>query len=143
MTNAETTTTQAAAVTEQGAQVAPEKATSTKATSRKKVAPKAKKGTKRATKQFRVAPKKQAAATQKAAKPSAEAAVPRAFSKKAVVLELLRRPKGATLVEIAKATDWQNHSIRGFISGTVTGKMGLTVASAKNDEGERTYRIAK
>jgi hypothetical protein len=49
---------------------------------------------------------------------------------------------GARLAEIAKATDWQNHSIRGFISGMLTKKMGLAVESAKNDSGERMYRIA-
>jgi hypothetical protein len=58
-----------------------------------------------------------------------------------MVLELLRRKDGATIGEIAKATNWQNHSIRGFISGTITKKMGLTVESTKNEAGERTYRI--
>jgi hypothetical protein len=62
-------------------------------------------------------------------------------SKKAIVLELLRRKDGATLAEIAKATDWQNHSIRGFISGALTKKMGLKVESSKNESGERSYRI--
>ncbi len=64
-------------------------------------------------------------------------------TKKAIVLELLRRKQGATTAEIAKATNWQNHSIRGFISGSVTKKMGLAVESSKNEAGERTYRIAK
>jgi hypothetical protein len=45
--------------------------------------------------------------------------------------------------EIAKATGWQNHSIRGFISGTLGKKMGLTVEASKNDAGERTYRLVK
>ena len=58
------------------------------------------------------------------------------------MLELLRRKDGATLAEIRKATDWQNHSIRGFISGTLTKKMGLTVESAKNVAGGRQYKIA-
>ena len=62
-------------------------------------------------------------------------------TKKAIVLALLRRKEGATTAEIGKATDWQNHSIRGFISGTLGKKMGLNVESAKNDSGERTYRI--
>ena len=53
-----------------------------------------------------------------------------------------RRKEGATIGEIAKATDWQNHGIRGFISGTLTKKMGLTVESVKSDTGDRTYRIA-
>jgi len=44
---------------------------------------------------------------------------------------------------MAKATDWQNHSIRGFISGTVSKKMGLAIESSKNDAGQRTYRIVE
>ena len=63
-------------------------------------------------------------------------------SKKSIVLDLLRREQGATLAEIAKATDWQNHSIRGFISGTITKKMGLTVESFKRPDGVRAYRVA-
>ena len=146
MTNAEATSdTKAAAVAEQGADVAPEKATSKKAASQKKGAPKANKGAKKAAKQAKVAPKKQAkekVASKKAAKVK-EAKVPREFSKKSIVLDLLRRPKGATMAEIAKATDWQNHSIRGFVSGTLMKKMDLPVESFKNEAGERTYRLAK
>ena len=55
--------------------------------------------------------------------------------------EWLKRKEGATLAEIAKATDWQNHSIRGFVSGHVTKKLGLKVESTKSEAGERTYRI--
>jgi hypothetical protein len=51
---------------------------------------------------------------------------------------MLRRKEGATTVEIAKATNWQKHTIRGFISGTVSKKMGLKVESSKNESGERT-----
>jgi hypothetical protein len=47
------------------------------------------------------------------------------------------------MAEIAKATDWQNHSIRGFISGNLMKKMDLPVESFKNEAGERTYRLAK
>jgi len=65
----------------------------------------------------------------------------RSGSKAEKVLDLMRRKEGATLAEIAKATDWQNHSIRGFVSGHVTKKLGLKVESAKSDAGERTYRI--
>jgi uncharacterized protein DUF3489 len=62
-------------------------------------------------------------------------------TKKEIVLALLRRKDGATLAEIAKATDWQNHTIRGFISGTLAKRMRLEVESLKNDSRDRTYRI--
>jgi hypothetical protein len=62
-------------------------------------------------------------------------------SKKALVLDLLRRPDGATLQEIMSATGWMAHSVRGFISGALGKKMGLTVESLKTAEGARAYRI--
>jgi len=65
----------------------------------------------------------------------------RAGSKKDIVLKLLRRDQGATIAEIAKATAWQHHSIRGFLSAQVTKKMKLKVESTKSEAGERTYRI--
>jgi len=86
------------------------------------------------------APKK--AKATKTATTKTGAPVPREFSKKAIVLEMLRRKDGATLAEIAKATDWQSHSIRGFLSGQVTKKMGLKVESSKSEAGERRYHIA-
>ena len=63
-------------------------------------------------------------------------------TKKAIVLELLRREQGATIADIANATDWRNHSIRGFISGNVGKKMGIRIESGKNESGDRVYRIA-
>jgi len=74
-------------------------------------------------------------------KKSSSPAEGRGNTKKAIVLELLRRKEGAMIAEIAKATEWQNHSIRGFLSGTVSKKMGLALESVKNEAGERTYRI--
>jgi hypothetical protein len=146
MKSAEATiSAEAATVAQQGAHAAPEKAASTKAASRKKDPPKANKGAKKAAKQTKSATKKQTKEkiASKKVPNEQEAPAPRATSKKAIVLDLLRRPKGATMAEIAQATGWQNHSIRGFISGNLTKKMGLTVESAKNDSGERTYRIAE
>lgn len=61
-------------------------------------------------------------------------------SKKSVVLELIRRPDGASIQQIADATQWQAHSIRGFISGSLCKKMGLNVESFKRADGERAYR---
>ena len=58
------------------------------------------------------------------------------------MLDLLRRKGGASLDEIAERTGWQRHSIRGFLSGSVTKQMGLKVESAKNEAGERRYKIA-
>jgi hypothetical protein len=63
-------------------------------------------------------------------------------SKKAIVLDMLRRGDGATLADIMGATDWQAHSVRGFISGSLGKKMGLTVESFKRPDGARAYRIA-
>ena len=70
-----------------------------------------------------VAPKKAKAtkdATAKDATPTA-----RDGSKKANVLDLIKRPDGATLKDIMAATGWQAHSVRGFISGSLGKKMGL------------------
>jgi hypothetical protein len=82
---------------------------------------------------------KQAKAT-KQAKPTDGARPPREFSKKSIVLELIRRNDGASLREIQSATDWQAHSVRGFISGALSKKMGLAVESFKRENGERAYR---
>jgi hypothetical protein len=155
-TNTEATQNEAttAAVAEQDAPSAPEQATSTKKASAKKGTPKAKKAAKAAKpatkKADKAAPKKQATAkakapSKKAAKAAAkpEKAQPREGSKKQIVLDLMRRKDGATMAEIAKATGWQNHSIRGFVSGALMKKMELPVVSFKNETGERCYRIEK
>lgn len=64
-------------------------------------------------------------------------------SKSAKVLALLQRAGGVTMQELIKATGWQAHSVRGFLSGTVGKKLGHTVASAKGEDGQRSYSIAK
>jgi hypothetical protein len=84
---------------------------------------------------------KKAKTTKKAPKPAKEAGAARDGSKAAKIIDLLKRPNGATLAEIMKAASWQAHSVRGFISGTLTKKMGLTVVSAKDETGERNYSI--
>jgi hypothetical protein len=54
---------------------------------------------------------------------------------------MLRRPEGATIGQIAKALDWQLHSVRGAISGSLKKKQGFTVVADKIAAGERVYRI--
>jgi hypothetical protein len=69
------------------------------------------------------------------------AAGARAGSKKGEVIDLLRRPSGATLAEIIELTGWQPHTVRGFVSGTLVKKMRLRVESFRTDEKERAYKI--
>ncbi len=68
---------------------------------------------------------------------------PRPRSKTAKVLHLLQRSGGATLKDLMKATDWQAHSVRGFLSGTLRKKMGLKVESTKREDGDRVYSLVK
>jgi hypothetical protein len=61
-------------------------------------------------------------------------------SKQAEVIAMLRRPEGATVDEVARATGWQRHTVRGVFSGTLKKKLGLALASAKEERG-RVYRV--
>ena len=83
------------------------------------------------------------AKTTKVATATDGAPTAREGSKKAIVLDMLKRPEGATLADIMAATDWQAHSVRGFISGAITKKMGLKVESFKKENGDRGYRITQ
>lgn len=62
-------------------------------------------------------------------------------SKHDALLKLLRGNKGATVAQMQKATGWQPHSIRGFLSGTVKKRLGLTIQSAQGKSGQRHYQI--
>jgi hypothetical protein len=66
--------------------------------------------------------------------------VGREHSKTAKVIALMRQPKGASLEAIMQATGWQAHSVRGFVSGHLAKKMGLSVRSFRRDE-ERVYAL--
>jgi hypothetical protein len=63
-------------------------------------------------------------------------------SKQALVIEMLKRPEGATIAQICEATGWQAHTVRGTFSGAIKKKLGLTIVSDKPQGGERIYRIA-
>ena len=63
-------------------------------------------------------------------------------SKQDQVLVLLRRQQGASIEEIVAATDWQPHSVRGFMSGAVKKRLGIEVVSEKGEDGIRRYHVA-
>ncbi len=67
---------------------------------------------------------------------------PREGTKQALLVDMLRRPEGATIDQIVESTGWQRHTARGAISGAVKKKLGLDVTSEKTEGGERVYRIA-
>ncbi len=93
-----------------------------------------------------VAPKgktsgKKATPAKKATKAAPKAKKSRQGSKTETILDLLKRPCGVSAKELMETTGWQAHSVRGFLSGTVGKKMGLTVVSTKGEDGSRTYSI--
>ncbi len=57
------------------------------------------------------------------------------------VLALLSRPQGASIEEMMQATDWQQHSVRGFLAGTVKKKLGFSLTTSKVAGDDRRYRI--
>jgi hypothetical protein len=75
------------------------------------------------------------------ARAAAKENIAREGSKKAEVIDRMRRSQGATLAEIMELTGWQAHTVRGFVSGTLIKKLGLKVESFRSKEKERTYRV--
>ncbi len=65
----------------------------------------------------------------------------REHSKQAQMIEMLKRPDGATLNQLVEATGWQSHTVRGAMAGSLKKKLGLTIISDKATGQERTYRI--
>lgn len=62
-------------------------------------------------------------------------------TKQETILTLLGRADGATIADLIGATGWKQHSVRGFLAGTVKKKLGLALTSSKDDDGVRRYRI--
>ena len=131
LTNEEPTAQSTAAAVEKPE--APKKAHA--AARSRRVAPSKGKSGKKAT------PAKKGAKAAKRAEVPEKAAGARQGSKTEKVLDLLKRAGGASLKDIMKATDWQPHSVRGFISGTLGKKMALKVESTKTESGDRIYSV--
>ena len=66
----------------------------------------------------------------------------RGGTKQALLVELLRRPEGATIAEIVDATGWQSHTVRGAMAGVLKKKLGLVVSSEKDDIRGRIYKTS-
>ncbi len=66
----------------------------------------------------------------------------RTGTKQALLIEMLEAPDGATIAEIAAATNWQPHTVRGAMSGALKKRLGLTITSEKVEGRGRTYKIA-
>jgi hypothetical protein len=64
------------------------------------------------------------------------------LSKSKLVVEMLRRQGGASIAEISEVTGWQAHSVRGFLTASVKGRMNLPLVSDKAEDGVRRYHIA-
>jgi hypothetical protein len=71
---------------------------------------------------------------------AASKAAGRPDTKHARILAMLRAPAGTTIAAIMTATEWQHHSVRGFLAGVVRKKLGLNLISEQTDKG-RIYRI--
>ncbi len=87
-------------------------------------------------------PRKTAKKARRGATHAADKTQVRRGTKQAILIELLKRPKGATIGQMTTKTGWQAHSVRGAISGTLKKKLGLTVTSETIKDRGRVYRIA-
>ena len=72
--------------------------------------------------------------------PASRKTATRSDTKHARIIAMLRTPAGATIAAMMTATDWQQHSVRGFLAGVVRRKLGLNLVSEQTDKG-RIYRI--
>jgi hypothetical protein len=72
--------------------------------------------------------------------PSSSKTAMRPDTKHARIIAMLRTPAGTTIAAIMATTDWQQHSVRGFLAGVVRKKLGLNLVSEQTDKG-RLYRI--
>jgi Protein of unknown function (DUF3489) len=79
-------------------------------------------------------------ASRKRSAPASSRSAVRPETKHARIIAMLRMPTGATIAAMMTVTDWQQHSVRGFLAGVVRKKLGLNLVSEKTEKG-RVYRI--
>src|SRR5712672_2877707 len=79
-------------------------------------------------------------ASRKRSTPASSRSASKPDTKHARIIAMLRVPTGATIAAIMAVTDWQQHSVRGFLAGIVRKKLGLNLVSEQTDKG-RVYRI--
>ena len=75
-------------------------------------------------------------------KPRAIQTSHRPGTKQAAMIEMMQRPEGATIEQIADATGWQHHTVRGAMSNALKKRLGLTITSHIDEGAPRRYRIA-
>ena len=75
--------------------------------------------------------------------PTATTPKTRPGTKQATLIAMLEAPDGATIAEIADATGWQHHTVRGAIAGALKKRLGLDVTSEKVDDRGRVYHLAR
>ncbi len=63
-------------------------------------------------------------------------------TKQDLLIQLLKRAEGATLIQMSQATGWQVHTVRGAMAGTLKKKLRLNISSEKAPDADRIYRIA-
>src|ERR1700726_3430519 len=72
--------------------------------------------------------------------PASSKSPARSATKHDRIIAMLRTSGGATIASLVTVTEWQQHSVRGFLAGVVRKKLGLNIVSEQTDEG-RVYRI--
>lgn len=79
-------------------------------------------------------------ASPKRSAPTPSKSTARSATKHDRIIAMLRTSAGATIASLVTATEWQPHSVRGFLAGVVRKKLGLNLISEQTDKG-RVYRI--
>ena len=88
----------------------------------------------------RSAARKSAKPVRKRSEPASSRSAAGPDTKHNRIIAMLRTSAGATIASLVSATEWQQHSVRGFLAGVVRKKLGLNLVSEQTEKG-RVYRI--